>query len=111
MYNDGFIKIVLESECSKTILLKPSLKLMTLTLLIHPLFQNPSLIISHFVFSFHEQQQQHLSVSLLINSFSLSVRDERYPRGGTPKIDLDLRHLGDERGRDVVVGGPRWNLL
>ena len=47
----------------------------------------------------------------LINSFSLSVRDERYPRGGTPKIDLDLRHLGDERGRDVVVGGPRWNLL
>ena len=50
-------------------------------------------------------------MSLLINSFSLSVRDERYPRGGTPKIDLDLRHLGDERGRDVVVGGPRWNLL
>jgi len=82
MYNDGFIKIVLESECSKTILLKPSLKLMTLTLLIHPLFQNPSLKISPFDFSFHEQQRQRLSLSLLIHSFSLDVRDKRYPHVG-----------------------------
>ncbi|KAG5095255.1 hypothetical protein JHK84_050843 [Glycine max] len=56
---------------------------MTLTLLIHPLFQNPSLKISPFDFSFHEQQRQRLSLSLLIHSFSLD---------------------------DVIAGGPRQNL-
>ena len=46
------------------------------------------------------------------------MRDERYPRGGVqgrrgggaPENDLDIRHLRDERGRDVVAGGPRRNL-